>query len=93
MTAKANICKQDRMDCLSDIFERTSPRKRGPQARSSRLAFLDEVTDEQMRSYTAAQLNWILTQRAQVSQVLIQSYFWVLADFTKGLGKGHNAGF
>jgi hypothetical protein len=71
------------MDCLSDIFERTSPRKRGPQARSSRLAFLDEVTDQQLRSYTAAQLNRILTQRAQVRQVLIQSYFWVLADFQR----------
>jgi hypothetical protein len=80
------------MDCLSDIFERTSPRKRGPQARSNRLAFLNEVTDQQLKSYTAAQLNRILTQRAQVSQVLIQSYFWVFADFNKGLGEGDNAG-
>jgi hypothetical protein len=60
--------EQEKLDKLCDIFERrTSPRKRSPAARLSVLSFFDENNDEALDSYSPAQLNIILQQRAHVS--------------------------
>jgi hypothetical protein len=56
------------MDNLCDIFEKpVSAFKRSPVARLDRLSFLDEITDEQFKTYSKDQLNQILKQRAKVS--------------------------
>jgi hypothetical protein len=60
--------EQDKLDKLCDIFEQpTSPRKRSPAARISAMSFFDENDDEALDSYSPAQLNIILQQRAHVS--------------------------
>ena len=67
MTINANQV-QDKLDDFCDIFERpNSPMKRSPAARNSKLSFLEEISDEDLKRYTPAQLNQILTQRAHVS--------------------------
>lgn len=59
--------RQDKIDKLCDIFERsTSPRKRSPATRLSKLSFFEEVNDEQLHTYTGAQLSQILSQREKV---------------------------
>jgi hypothetical protein len=55
------------MDKICDLFEPPAiPPKRSPLARMDRLSFLDEITDEQLKSYSKEQLNLILKQRAEV---------------------------
>ncbi|CZT01079.1 uncharacterized protein RAG0_08885 [Rhynchosporium agropyri] len=44
----------------------TFPHKRSAAARTDKLSFLDEISDEAMRSYTPEQLKIILAQRADV---------------------------
>jgi hypothetical protein len=46
----------------------SSPKKRSPAARtSSNLAFLDEISQEDLKSYTPVHVSTILKQRNQVS--------------------------
>jgi hypothetical protein len=70
---------KEQVDKLCGIFERpTSPRKRSPAARLSSMSFFDEVSDKEAASYSAAQLNQILEQRAHV----IYSVFFSLVSST-----------
>ncbi|PQE15712.1 flagellar motor protein [Rutstroemia sp. NJR-2017a BBW] len=63
--------EQEKLDELCDIFPTPpSPRKRSPLARSSKLSFLDEITPEQLKTYTPAQIQLILNQRSQLLEVL-----------------------
>ena len=56
------------MDAITDLFPLpSSPRKRSAAARSSKLAFLDEIDDDALKTYTPAQLSTILNQRSQVA--------------------------
>lgn len=58
---------QDIIEGLGEIFEFGSqPRKRSPAARASKLSFLEEVTDEQLKTYSEEQIDIILNQRASV---------------------------
>lgn len=63
--------QQDKMDSLVNIFPKpTGPAKRSVAARSSKFAFLEEITDEELKSYTSEQLVIILNQRDHVSFLL-----------------------
>ncbi|RDW94732.1 hypothetical protein BP5796_00495 [Coleophoma crateriformis] len=56
-----------KLDVLADLFERqTSPKKRSPEARASKLSFLEEISDADLKGYTRDQLNTILCQRAHL---------------------------
>ncbi|RDW88699.1 hypothetical protein BP6252_00731 [Coleophoma cylindrospora] len=56
-----------KFDALADLFERqTSPKKRSPEARASKLSFLEEISDADLKGYTRDQLNTILCQRAHL---------------------------
>ncbi|KAI9649341.1 hypothetical protein NHQ30_001913 [Ciborinia camelliae] len=62
---------QEKLDDLCDIFPRpTSPRPRGPEARKSRLSFLNEISQQDLQTYTPAQIQIILRQRSHLLDVL-----------------------
>ncbi|ESZ94571.1 hypothetical protein SBOR_5061 [Sclerotinia borealis F-4128] len=62
---------QEKLDDLCDIFPRpTSPRPRGPEARKSRLSFLDEISNEDLKTYTPAKIQIILKQRSHLLDIL-----------------------
>jgi hypothetical protein len=62
------------MDGLSDIFPvPTSPMKGSPAARVSKFSFLEEVSEEALKTYTPEQVTQILNQRARVSNYLFRS--------------------
>jgi hypothetical protein len=58
---------------IDELFESyqppTEPKKRSAAARSSRLAFLSELTEEQMQTYSPEQITSILSQRANVRKL------------------------
>ncbi|PQE18115.1 flagellar motor protein [Rutstroemia sp. NJR-2017a BVV2] len=63
--------EQEKLDELCDIFPTPpSPRKRSPLARSSKLSFLDEISPEQLKTYTPAQIQLVLNQRSQLLEIL-----------------------
>ncbi|APA10942.1 hypothetical protein SS1G_03367 [Sclerotinia sclerotiorum 1980 UF-70] len=65
---------QEKLDDLCDIFpRRTAPRPRGPEARKSRLSFLDEISNKDLKTYTPAQIQTILRQRSHLLDVLTDS--------------------
>ena len=58
---------EETFDALSDLFPKSQePMKRSPAARISKLSFLEEISDAELKTYTPAQLSQILTQRAHV---------------------------
>ncbi|RAL68449.1 hypothetical protein DID88_007178 [Monilinia fructigena] len=64
---------QEKLDHLCDIFPRpTSPKPRGPEARRSRLSFLDEISSDDLKNgtYSPAQIQIILKQRSHLLDVL-----------------------
>ncbi|KAG4030937.1 hypothetical protein MFRU_010g00670 [Monilinia fructicola] len=67
---------QEKLDDLCDIFPRpTSPKPRGPEARKSRLSFLDEISSGDLKNgtYSPAQIQIILKQRSHLLDVLAGS--------------------
>lgn len=54
------------MDPICGLFERPSSRPRSPESRMSRLAFLSEITDEQLKTYSPSQVARVLEQRSHV---------------------------
>ena len=67
--------RQEKFDTLPDVFEwSTAPKKRSAAARLSRTSFLDELTDEQLATYTDEQVQLILDQRSQVRPLLTSPY-------------------
>ncbi|QSZ37118.1 hypothetical protein DSL72_009211 [Monilinia vaccinii-corymbosi] len=67
---------QEKLDDLCDIFPRpTSPKPRGPEARKSRLSFLNEISPEDLKNgtYSPAQIQTILRQRGHLLDVLADS--------------------
>ncbi|KAF7865337.1 hypothetical protein EAF04_006314 [Stromatinia cepivora] len=65
---------QEKLDDLCDIFPRpTALRPRGPEARKSRLSFLDEISSKDLKTYTPAQIQTILRQRGHLLDVLADS--------------------
>ncbi len=72
---------QERLDGLCDIFPGVrAPRPRSPMARLSKLSFLEEISDEQLKSYTPGQLRVILTQRSNVCK-----FYTYLISLSSGL--------
>ncbi|TVY75608.1 hypothetical protein LSUE1_G006293 [Lachnellula suecica] len=63
---------QEKLDPLCDIFERPGSRPRSPQSRLSKLEFLNEITNEQLKTYTPSQLSLILEQRSHLHDVIIE---------------------
>jgi hypothetical protein len=63
--------KKAKLDAFSKDFPTPhSPRKRGPAARASKLSFLEEISDAELKMYSEMQLDLILRQRAHVSDLL-----------------------
>lgn len=63
---------QEKLDDLCDIFPKpTLPKPRGPEARKSRLSFLDEITSQDLKNgiYSPAQIQTILKQRSNVRKI------------------------
>jgi len=55
------------MDVLCDLFEpMIGARKRGPAERADKLAFLKEINEADLKTYSPEQLSTILSQRSQV---------------------------
>ncbi|KAI0389280.1 hypothetical protein F5Y17DRAFT_462898 [Xylariaceae sp. FL0594] len=52
------------------LSQEVRPGPRSAESRSHRFSFLEEITDEEMKSYTAAQLLTILQQRDKLREVL-----------------------
>ncbi|RDL39451.1 uncharacterized protein BP5553_03791 [Venustampulla echinocandica] len=64
----------DKIDGLYDTFDKpNAPRTRSPAARLSKLSFLEEVSDEELKTYTKSQISQILHQRAQVLDLAAES--------------------
>ncbi|KAL3423200.1 hypothetical protein PVAG01_04947 [Phlyctema vagabunda] len=65
--------RSSQLDKYCEIFEPpTAPKKRSPAARtSSRLSFLDEISDEALKTYTPAKLKAVLEQRAHCQDVAL----------------------
>ncbi|KAH8668005.1 hypothetical protein BGZ60DRAFT_528346 [Tricladium varicosporioides] len=58
-------------DNLCEIFDRPNiPLKRSPAARLSKLSVLQEINDEQLKSYSSEQLAQVLKQRAHLQDIL-----------------------
>ncbi len=58
---------EETFDALSDLFPKSpEPVKRSPAARMSKLSFLEEINNKELKTYTPAQLSQILAQRAHV---------------------------
>ncbi|KAI0200461.1 hypothetical protein F4808DRAFT_161086 [Astrocystis sublimbata] len=51
------------------ILPLIKPALRGPERRADKLSFLDEVTEEQLRTYSPGQLKTIMKQREHVLEV------------------------
>lgn len=55
-------------DQIGAILNRqVSPTLRGPEKRTNPLNFFNEVTDEQLKTYTVLEIRTILEQRGNVS--------------------------
>ncbi|KAL2760925.1 hypothetical protein ACRALDRAFT_2093999 [Sodiomyces alcalophilus JCM 7366] len=53
-----------------ELAAQVKPRLRGPEARADKLSFFDEITPEQLRTYSAEQVATILRQREHVKKVI-----------------------
>lgn len=52
------------------LSDGVSPGSRGPERRANRFSFFEEITAEQMSSYSPAQIATILKQKETVSRLL-----------------------
>ncbi|TAQ90635.1 hypothetical protein B7494_g1043 [Chlorociboria aeruginascens] len=60
----------EKLDAICDLYPQSmSPRKGSPAARASKLAVLEEFNNRDIESYSASQLNHIITQRSHVLDV------------------------
>ncbi|KAF4634540.1 hypothetical protein G7Y89_g3569 [Cudoniella acicularis] len=71
----------EKFDDLNENFELSkAPKKRSPAARMSKLSFLEEISDEELKNYSSAQVHQILKQRSDKERPVAD------VDVVKGLG-------